>query len=208
MPRINRKSYKRSNKRRSNNKQRGGKAVLPAEYFNPTVQGNYVSHEQLNETRDGNVAVSHGVSHGENMNSVGPDLHAGIGLNNQTGGGLPMKYFNGSEDSNAGYFASGSPELESCTSPYGQLHPTSHGVVLDAPGDATIDAQGLWMGPQLAAGPGGTGQTGGARNKKLRARKNKRSSKKLFRKKFRSKSNSNKRKSKRNSKRRNNKRKN
>jgi len=213
MPRINRKSN--SHKRRSNSKrskqrkQRGGKAVLPAEYFNPTTQGNFVSQEQLNEMRNGNVAVSHGVAYGENMNSVGPDLHAGIGLNNQSGGGLPIEYFGG--DSGR-YFDVGSPELESCMTPYGQTHATSHGLVLDAPGDAQIDAQGLWMGPQLASGPGGTGQTGGKRNKKHRARKSKRSSKKLFRKNkrsSRSKSKSNKHKSnKHKSKRRNNKRKN
>ena len=104
MPRINRKSN--SHKRRSNSKrskqrsnkrskqrgQRGGKAVLPAEYFNPNFQGNFVSQEQLNEMRNGNIAVSHGVAYGDNMNSVGPDLHAGIGLNNQSGGGLPIEY--------------------------------------------------------------------------------------------------------------------
>ena len=180
----NKRSKQRSNKRskqRSNkqSKQRGGKVVLPSEYFNPNLQGNYVSQEQLNELRNGNIAVSHGITHGENMNSVGPDLHAGIGLNNQTGGGLPIEYFGG--DSGR-YFDVGSPELESCTTPYGLNHPTSHGVVLDAPGDAQIDAQGLWMGPQLASGPGGTGQTGGSRNKKLRRNKskqrNKRSNKK------------------------------
>ena len=123
--------------------------------------------------RNGNIAVSHGVEHSENMNFVGPNLHSSIGLNNQTGGGLPMKYFNGSEDSNAGYYELGAPELESCTTPYGQNHPSSHGVVLDAFGDAKIDAQGLWMGPQLAAGPGGTVQTGGARRKKFRSKKSK-----------------------------------
>ena len=173
MPRINRKynSHKRrSNSKRSNSKQRGGKAVLPAEYFNPTTQGNFVSQEQLNEMRNGNIAVSHGVTYGENINSVGPDLHAGIGLNNQNGGGLPIEYFGGESGR---YFEAGSPELESCTSPYGQLHPTSHGVVLDAPGNAQIDAQGLWMGPQLASGPGGTGQTGG-RRKRSKRRNNKR----------------------------------
>ena len=207
MPRINRKSNihkrskQRSNKRSKQRKQRGGKVVLPAEYFNPNYQGNYVSQEQLNEMRNENVAVSHGVAYGENINSVGPDLHAGIGLNNQTGGGLPIEYFGG--DSGR-YLEVGSPELESCMTPYGQTHATSHGVVLDALGDAQIDAQGLWVGPQLASGPGGTGQTGGKRNKKLRQKKSKRSSKKLFRKNKRN-SRSN---SKRNSKRRNNKRKN
>ena len=193
MPRINRKSnsHKRSKQRRNNkrskqrrnnkrskqrrnnkrSKQRGGKVVLPTEYFNPNFQGNYVSQEQLNEMRNENVAVSHGVAYGENINSVGPDLHAGIGLNNQTGGGLPIEYFGG--DSGR-YFEAGSPELESCTTPYGLNHPTSHGIVLDAPGDSQIDAQGLWMGPQLASGPGGTGQTGGAKKRKRKRRTKKR----------------------------------
>jgi len=124
--------------------------------------------------RNGNVAVSHGVAYGDNMNSVGPDLHAGIGLNNQSGGGLPIEYFGGESGR---YFEVGSPELESCTTPYGLNHPTSHGVVLDAPDGSQIDAQGLWMGPQLASGPGGTGQTGGSRNKKLRRNKSKQSNK-------------------------------
>ncbi len=169
-----RSKQRRNNKRRSNNKrskQRGGKVVLPTEYFNPNFQGNYVSQEQLNEVRNENIAVSHGIAHGENMNSVGPDLHAGIGLNNQSGGGLPIEYFGGE---NGRYFEVGSPELESCTTPYGLNHPTSHGVVLDAPDGSQIDAQGLWMGPQLASGPGGTGQTGGAKKRKRKRRTKKR----------------------------------
>ena len=84
---------------------------------------------------------------------------------------LPIEYFGGESGR---YFEVGSPELESCTTPYGLNHPTSHGVVLDAPDGSQIDAQGLWMGPQLASGPGGTGQTGGAKKRKRKRRTKKR----------------------------------
>ena len=156
------KSKKRSLRRKST-RQRGGKIVLPAQYFNPNAAGNY--QENMSKNGSGNVAVSHGVVHGE---VAGPDL-------NLTGGGpLPAEYYG---NDSGRYFEAGAPELQPCNSPYGMMHPTSHGVVLDAPGDATLDAAGEWMGPNLSPYPLGRDMTGG-RRKKSRRSKSKRGNKK------------------------------
>lgn len=170
------KSKKRSLRRKST-RQRGGKIVLPAQHFNPNAAGNY--QENMSKNTSGNVAVSHGVVHGE---VAGPDL-------NLTGGGpLPAEYYG---NDSGRYFEAGAPELQPCNSPYGMMHPTSHGVVLDAPGDAAFDAAGEWMGPNLSPYPLGRDMTGG-RRKKSRRSKSKRSkskrSKSIRRKSKRSKS--------------------
>ena len=148
-------------KKKSNKKQRGGKIVLPVQYFNPEAQGNYSVQPVA---RANNLAVSNGVIHN---NSAGPDLHSQIGLDQSGGGPMPIEFYGG--DSGR-YFADGAPELQACDSPYGVVHATSHGVVLDSPGDATLDAQGKWMGPNLSPGPFGLDMTGGRRRKSKRSK--------------------------------------
>lgn len=135
--------------RNRNSKQKGGKMVLPANYFNPNSQETYT---------EGNTQCgsSYGTNFNENMTGgLVPTIN-----NNQSGGGpLPAAYFGGSND---GYYEAGAPELNNCTTPYGINHPISHGVVLDGP------AGGMWMGPNLGPGPNAVEMTGGARRRKRR----------------------------------------
>ena len=172
MPRLSKRSKSMRTKR---SKQRGGVPVLPAEYFNPDVVSRYgVDHGSMEG------AVSHGVVNKESGSS-GPDLKASL---NQTGGApLPLAYFTGGDSSNT-HFEAGAPELQNCTSPYGVLHPVSHGVVLDAPNGSNFDADGLFAGPNLAAAQSpNTGSdnlvkvdmTGGRRKRSRRNSKSKRS---------------------------------
>mgnify|MGYP006124851619 CR=1 FL=1 len=158
----------RNAKRRSssNKKQRGGRVSFPAEYFNPNAVGRYSENNISNKN-----AVSYGVT-GENY--AGPDHEPTI---NQSGGGLPLEYFN--PEASGNYFMEGAPELQTCTSPYGILHPVSHGVVLDAPDGGKFDPDGLSAGPNLAASSGpnmvNTNMTGGRRRRRSKRRANKNS---------------------------------
>ena len=145
-------------KRRSSKKQRGGRVSFPAEYFNPNAEGRYSENNASNKS-----AVSYGVV-GENY--VGPNHQPTI---NQSGGGLPIEYFDG-HGASGRYFQEGSAELETCTSPYGILHPVSHGVILDSVDGSAIDPDGLSAGPNLAASLSpnmvNTHMTGGRRRKR------------------------------------------
>ena len=159
--RVNRRTVKRQNRQR-NRKQRGGKIVLPMEYF-----GGDNKHYSTNQTvGPEQFASSHGVvMPGKQM--VGPDLRIAQPNKQQGGGVLPAEYFGG----NSGrYYEEGSPELANCESAYGTIFASSHGVVM--PGNNS-----QWMGPNLASFPNATKlQTGGKRRSR-RTRKSKRVSK-------------------------------
>jgi hypothetical protein len=153
--RISRRTVKRQNRKsrqnrqnRKNRKQRGGKIVLPMEYF-----GGKNNHYSENPTiAPEQIATSHGVPiAGQQM--TGPDLRIAQALKQQGGGVLPAEYFGG----NSGrYFEEGAPELANCESAYGTIFPSSHGVVM--PGQNS-----QWMGPNLASFPNATKvQTGGS----------------------------------------------
>ena len=156
--RVNRRTVKRQNrqsrqnrqnKQKKNRRQRGGKIVLPMEYF-----GNKNEHYSLNPTiAEGQFASSHGVPMaGQQM--VGPDLRIAAPVKQQGGGVLPAEYYGG----NSGrYYEEGSPELANCESAYGTIFPSSHGVVMGG-------NNSQWMGPNLASFPNATKlQTGGKR---------------------------------------------
>ena len=161
---IKAKKPKKSKKSRS---QKGGKINMPMRYFNANHNNHYYNAADL--VANGGVnpqAVSQGNYNGT-VNSVGPQLYPGVGLNRMTGGGvLPAEYFGG----NSGrYFAAGSPELQNCTTAYGVAVPTSHGVVMGGENAG-------FMGPNLAAFPNWLDMTGGSRKTK-RKRKQKKSKK-------------------------------
>ena len=155
------KAKKSKSKTSRGKKQRGGRVVLPKQYFNAEGAGNY-SADAVN-THQG---VSQG-SYNGTTDSVGPDLKADPVFGQMKGGGaLPAEYFGG----NSGrYFAAGSPELENCTNAYGISFPSSHGVVM--PGE-----NANFMGPQLAPHPNWLDMTGGSRRRRT-SRKNKKTKK-------------------------------
>ena len=155
--RVNRRTVKRQN-RKQNRRQRGGKIVLPMEYF-----GNKNKHYSENPTiAEGQFASSHGVPI-PGQQAVGPDLRIAASLKQNGGGVLPAEYYGG----NSGrYYEEGAPELANCESAYGTIFPSSHGVVM--PGENS-----QWMGPNLAVFPNATKlQTGG--RKRTRTRRTKR----------------------------------
>ncbi len=159
----------KSNKRKTpvrRRRQKGGDPVLPMKYFDHNHQAYYYNPEQMSKLGYSDNAVSHGVYQGV-PHQVGSNHIPNVGLNPQTGGApLPAEYFGG----NSGrYFAEGSPELDTCTSAYGMVHPTSHGVVLGG-------ENSNWMGPNLAPYPNYQDMTGGSR-KRRRPRKTKKTKK-------------------------------
>ena len=139
--------------RKSKSKQRGGKMVLPPNYFNVENTGNYTENVKQCGSSYGSVF---------NNNMTGGLTPT---INQQGGGPLPAAYFGGNND---GYYEAGAPELQPCTSPYGVNLPTSHGVVLDQ------GAEGMWMGPNLGPGPNAVSMTGGAKRRLRRRKTNKR----------------------------------
>ena len=161
--RINRRNIRTQNKslrknRQSggkNNRQRGGKTVLPMRFFSENFN-KYYYENPVNPANQ--VANSHGVPiNGAQMTA--PDLNISSPAKQQGGGVLPAEYFGG----NSGrYFEAGAPELLNCDSAYGKIIANSHGVVMDAP-------NGNWMAPNLAVFPQAMKtQTGGGKKKKKR----------------------------------------
>ena len=146
----------RQNKQKRNKRQRGGKIVLPMEYF-----GNKNEHYSLNPTiAEGQFASSHGIPMaGQQM--VGPDLRIAAPVKQQGGGVLPAEYYGG----NSGrYYEEGAPELANCESAYGTIFPSSHGVVMGG-------NNSQWMGPNLASFPNATKlRTGGKRSRRTSKR--------------------------------------
>lgn len=140
--RINRRTVRKQNKRKSKRQQRGGKIVLPMRYFTDNFTDHYYADPGIAE---GQVATSHGVSlKGQQM--TGPDLRIAAPVKQQGGGVMPAEFYGGNSQR---YFEAGAPELLNCETPYGRAIATSHGVVMDAPNNQ-------WMGPNLATMPNAT----------------------------------------------------
>ena len=146
-----RRSKKQSYKKRSQNRKRqqGGKAVMPMKYFNSNHNSYYAQNQNAYPG-----AVSYGVPH-QQVLATGPDLNPGY-ANQQGGGVMPAEFYG----NNSGrYFEAGAPELATCTSAYGVIHPTSHGVVLSGENAG-------FMGPNLAPFPNFQDMTGGSRKRR------------------------------------------
>lgn len=168
MPKKSRSSnYKRSKKqsykkRSHNRRQQGGKIVLPMRYFNENYNNHYDESQPVYRG-----AVSYGVPH-QQVLATGPNLHPGYAMKQQGGGVMPAEFYG----NNSGrYFEAGAPELDTCTSAYGVIHPTSHGVVLSGENAG-------FMGPNLAPFPNFQDMTGGSKKRKVRKGKKTKKAKK------------------------------